>query len=122
MALFSRKKNTDAKAATAEAKPAAKSGVSTRELSHVLKHARITEKATMNQENNVYVFDIDARASKRDVMQAVKALYGVNARKVAVVNVPRKQIRSARTGRSGVKGGGRKAYVYIKKGESITIS
>jgi ribosomal protein L23 len=115
MALFSRKKNTE-KPDTPVQKESKKAVSSVgRNLTSVLKHARITEKATVAQASNVY-------ASKRDIMQAVKSLYGVEARKVAVVNIRRKAIRNARTGRVGVKGGGRKAYVYLKKGDSITVA
>lgn len=124
MALFGRKKNTEKKAApSAKTSAAPRAAVSaTRDLSHVLRHARITEKATINQMFGVYVFDIATSVSKRDVMQAVKSLYNVTPRKVAVVTVPKKNIRSMRTGRTGVKGGGKKAYVYLKKGETITIA
>lgn len=123
MALFGKKKNTEKKEVAA-ATPVATSAASGagRDLSHVLKHARITEKATMSQGLGVYVFDISADASKRDIMQAVKSLYNVVPRKVAVVTVPQKDVRSARTGRTGVKGGGRKAYIYLKKGETINIA
>jgi large subunit ribosomal protein L23 len=122
MALFSRKKNTE-KPDTPVQKESKKAVSSVgRNLTSVLKHARITEKATVAQASNVYAFDVDTSASKRDIMQAVKSLYGVEARKVAVVNIRRKAIRNARTGRVGVKGGGRKAYVYLKKGDSITVA
>lgn len=124
MALFSRKKNTEKKQTAAAAAPSRVKSASaaSRDLTPVLKHARITEKATMNQGSSVYVFDVSVDASKRDIMQAVKALYNVSPRKVAVVNVPKKNIRSARTGRTGVKGGGRKAYVYLKQGETINVA
>jgi ribosomal protein L23 len=123
MALFSRKKNTEAKEAAAPAaKPAVQGASVARDLTHVLKHARITEKATMSQTAGVYVFEISERATKRDVMQAVKQLYSVSPRKVAVVNTPKKVKRSMRTGRVSVVGGSRKAYVYLKQGDSITIA
>lgn len=121
MALFGRKKTE--KKETAAAKPVAVKGASVgRDLSHVLKHARITEKATDSAANNVYVFNIAASATKRDIMQAVKASYGVEPRKVAIVNIPSKVKRNMRTGRSGVKQGGKKAYVYLKSGETITLA
>ena len=91
-------------------------------LAHVLKHARITEKASMQQVSGVYVFDISERATKRDVVQAVRSLYNVTPRKVAVIRVPSKSTRSMRTGKSGVKTGGKKAYVYLKSGETITVA
>lgn len=124
MALFSRKKNTEhAKEVVAQKQASAPSGQSSvRDLTHVLSHARITEKATMNQEKNVYVFNIAPSATKRDVLQAVRQLYSVTPRKVAVVNTPRKVKRSMRTGRTSIVGGGRKAYVYLKNGDSITVA
>jgi ribosomal protein L23 len=130
MALFSRKQNKDTKPARPgkEAAPATAAAAPTpRPLAHagvanVLSHARITEKASMVAAAGVYTFDISASATKRDVMQAVKALYGVSPRKVAVVTVKSKTRRNARTGKSGVKKGGRKAYIYLKSGETITIA
>jgi ribosomal protein L23 len=92
------------------------------DLAHILEHARITEKASMLQGKNVYAFDISERATKRDVMLAVKSLYDVSPRKVAVVNVRSKNTRNMRTGRSGVKRGGKKAYVFLKSGETINIA
>ncbi len=109
-------KKTEAKA------PAAQSNVdAARDLTRVLRHARITEKASMQQAVGVYTFDVSPSATKRDIMQAVKKIYGVTPRKVAVVTVRSKNVRSARTGKSGVKSGGRKTYVYLKKGDTITL-
>ncbi|PIR83864.1 50S ribosomal protein L23 [Candidatus Kaiserbacteria bacterium CG10_big_fil_rev_8_21_14_0_10_51_14] len=92
-----------------------------RDLSFILRHARITEKATMHSAESVYTFDVEVRATKRDVLQAVQALYKVAPRMVRIVNIPTKMRRNARTGKIGVKRGGKKAYVYLKKGETITI-
>ena len=123
MAFFGRKKKeTPAEQGDALVNSAgvALSSGESRDLTHVLKHARITEKAGMQQGAGVYTFDI-GDASKRDVMQAVKKLYGVTPRKVAVVNIASKTRRSMRTGKTGVKSGGRKAYVYLKSGERINL-
>lgn len=91
-------------------------------LAHILKHAHITEKATMHQAGSVYTFDVATSATKRDVIRAVEAIYKVKPQKVAMVKVPSKKVRSARTGKVGVKQGGKKAYVYLKSGETITVS
>ncbi len=92
------------------------------DYSHILKHARITEKATMHQESGVYTFDVASNATKRDIVRAVQALYKVVPRKVAIVAVPAKKVRHMRTGREGIKKGGKKAYVFLKKGETLSIS
>ncbi len=90
--------------------------------SHILKHARITEKASMAVADSVYVFDVAQSATKRDIARAVQQLYKVIPRKVAVIAVPAKKVRHMRSGREGIKQGGKKAYVYLKKGETLTIS
>lgn len=118
MALFGSKKKTEKKV---EAKASTTTVDSVRNLTTVLKHARITEKASMQQLNGVYTFDISAGATKRDIIQAVRKIYSVTPKKVAVVTIRSKNVRNARTGKPGVKSGGRKAYVYLKKGDTITF-
>ena len=122
MALFGLKKKTDVAAVADAGAPARRSLGVGRDLAHVLKHARVTEKATMHSADGVYTFDVAVDATKRDIMQAVRLLYKVTPRKVRVVTVRAKTVRSRRTGQMGVKGGGKKAYVYLKKGETITIA
>ena len=121
MALFGSKKNKAVKSESAVSAPARTGESTVRDLSSILKHARITEKASMQQISGVYTFDISMKATKRDIAQAVKKLYNVTPKKVAVVTVRSKNVRSARTGKTGVKSGGRKAYVFLKKGDTITF-
>ncbi len=118
MALFGSKKK---KTATPVAEKVKGESI-VRDLSHVLTQARITEKASMHMADSVYTFNVASDATKRDVLRAVQALYKVTPRMVRVVNIPMKSIRHARTGKMGMKGGGKKAYVYLKKGETITIA
>ena len=92
------------------------------DYSHILKHARITEKASMHQGGNVYMFDVATEATKRDIIRAVQALYKVKPVKVATVRVPEKKVRNMKTGKVGIKKGGKKAYVYIKQGDTINLS
>ncbi len=121
MALFgSKKKKDEAKVETAPANTST-TNVSSTGLAHILRHARITEKATMHSEQSVYTFNVADTANKRDILLAVKKLYNVTPRKVRVVNVPTKMKRNMRTGRTGVKTGGKKAYIYLKKGETINL-
>lgn len=125
MALFSRKtketkeaKKVDApKAAKASATPSMKT-----DHAFVLLNPRITEKATFAASHGVYVFDVATSANKKQILSAVNALYNVKPRMVRIVNIRSKIVRNARTGKSGVKSGGKKAYVYLAKGETITIN
>lgn len=119
MAIFGTKKKTTKKAKAETATVAV--SVSGADLSQVIRHARITEKATMHSANGVYVFDVAEGAGKREIMAAIKKLYSVSPLKVRVAAVPSKTKRNARTGRVGVKTGGKKAYIYLKKGETINI-
>lgn len=122
MALFGKKKETaPAEEKKVVAPAVSKAPASARGLSHVIANPRITEKATMHEAAGVYTFDVFEGANKREIMQAVRELYKVTPRKVSVVTIPRKEKRNVRTGRSGMRGGGKKAYVYLKKGDTITL-
>jgi large subunit ribosomal protein L23 len=128
MALFTTKKKTETK--KTEAKPAKKvaeksvaesSGIKT-SLAHVLKNPRITEKASMHQSIGVYTFDVAKSATKTQIAEAVSQVYKVTPRKVAIVTIHAKRTRSMRNGKSGMSSGGKKAYVYLRSGETITIA
>jgi large subunit ribosomal protein L23 len=81
---------------------------------------RITEKATYSAElHNVYVFDIATKATKRDVAAFVAAAYKVTPIKVTTARVPSKRV--VYRGKRGVKPAGKKAYVYLKRGDKIEI-
>lgn len=93
-----------------------------KDIASVLRHPRVTEKATLLSERGVYVFDVLFRATKKDVAEAVKELYKVTPRKINMVKVPSKKMRiRGRQNKFGVKSGGKKAYVYVKKGDTINI-
>ena len=93
-----------------------------KDIPSVLKHPRVTEKATLQSEKGVYVFDVAPRATKADVAEAVKSLYKVTPRKINMVKVPTKKVRMrGQQNKYGSKSGGKKAYVYVKKGDTINI-
>lgn len=117
MALFKKTKTIEQRTEVASVEGSMRGG-----YSHILRHARITEKATAHALMSAYAFDVSPTATKREIMNAVKELYKVTPRKITVAAIPHKNVRSARTGKEGVKGGGKKAYVYLKKGEKITVA
>lgn len=80
---------------------------------------RITEKATQVAENNVYTFNIAPTATKTQVKEAVQKLYKVTPLKVNVVKIRARKVFVR--GKRGVTAGGRKAYVYLKKGDKIEL-
>ncbi|MEK7106281.1 MAG: 50S ribosomal protein L23 [Patescibacteria group bacterium] len=86
---------------------------------NIIKNPRVTEKASFSYEQNVYTFNVSASANKTEIKKAIFTLYKVKPTKVNVLPIPRKQIFSK--GKKGVTGGGRKALVYLKKGDKIEL-
>lgn len=80
---------------------------------------RVTEKATTVAESGIYVFEVEKDTSKKEIAAAIKNLYKVSPVKINIVKIPRKQVFVR--GKKGFKAGGKKAYVYLKKGEKIEI-
>lgn len=127
MAIFGSKKNTK-KVASASKAPAVvaekgdKKSVAVIESLHgVLVRPRVTEKAANMTSENVYVFDIAKRATKKDVMAAVKAFYKVTPRKVNVINTKGAPVRLRTRRGFGAKPSLRKAYVFLNKGDHIQL-
>lgn len=121
MALFSRNKKTEKSAAAT-----ATGGVSTAlatdsNLASVLQAPRVTEKAVRLSEQNVYTFVVRRDATKRDVAAAVKALYNVTPVSINIVNKNPRQYKSRSKGRRLTEKGMKKAYVYLKKGDTISL-
>ncbi len=83
----------------------------------IIKNPRVTEKASYAGEQNIYTFDVVGSANKTEIKKAILALYKVKPVKVNVLPVPKKNIMQR--GKAGVKGGGTKALVYLKKGDKI---
>ena len=92
-----------------------------KDVSRVLRAPRITEKATFASENGAYVFTVDSRATKKDIANAIEAVYKVKPAKVNVAKVPSKKLRTRLRGVFGTKSGGKKAYVYLKEGDTIEV-
>ncbi len=108
-------------ASTSKLQPAS-SSTPTRSLANILTRPRITEKAANMTAMSVYTFDISKRATKRDVFEAVEALYKVKPVKVNVVNTPGKPVRLRKKRGFGRKAATRKALVFLKKGQTIELT
>ncbi|HWU24162.1 MAG TPA: 50S ribosomal protein L23 [Candidatus Paceibacterota bacterium] len=125
MALFSTtpKKTTKAKTAksavsTPKAKALAKADG---RLSTVLKAPHFSEKALISSARGVYVFQIPADANKYEIAAAIEKFYNVTPVKIRVANLPAKTV-SLRTRRGvGTKARRHKAYVYLKKGDTLNL-
>lgn len=84
---------------------------------NILKKPRITEKATLVSESNVFVFEVTPSATKKQVAETIKAFYKVVPVRVNMVRNPAKKVFVR--GKNGVKAGVKKAYVYLKKGDKL---
>jgi len=123
MALFGSKKKVVKKKDTSEKVKQVSSVRATvsRDLSSVLVKPRITEKAVTASERNVYVFEVRSDANKFDIRDAVKEIFGVTPVKVrTVTSQPRQSLSRARGRKVAVKGL-KKAYIYLKDGDSISL-
>ncbi|MDO8590355.1 MAG: 50S ribosomal protein L23 [bacterium] len=92
-------------------------------ISSVIIRPRVTEKAGILSDSEkgrmVYVFEVSKNSTKRTIAEAVRALYKVSPEKVAVLKIPPK--KSHIRGRVSYGKTYRKAYVYLKKGDTIEI-
>ncbi len=87
---------------------------------NVLLRPRITEKAALGADkSNVYIFEVTLDSTKKSISASVRDVYGVTPEKVRVAAIPAKQVFVR--GKRGVKSGGKKAYVYLKKGDKIEL-
>ena len=82
-----------------------------------IKNPRVTEKATDASAQNVYTFNVAVSANKKEIKKAIFSLYKVTPVKINVLTIPHKNIMSK--GKAGIRGGGKKAVVYLKKEDKI---
>ncbi|MFZ2484406.1 MAG: 50S ribosomal protein L23 [Minisyncoccia bacterium] len=87
---------------------------------NVLLRPRITEKAVVGADKaGVYVFEVAKDSTKKSISASVHEVYGVTPVKVRVTMIPSRRVIVR--GKRGVKSGGKKAYVYLKKGDKIEL-
>lgn len=121
MGLFGKKK--DAEETASKAPKAEKVAVlsAPASVTNVILRPRITEKAALLGERNVYTFEVKKGATKFEIRDAVKALYKVTPVRVRIVNKQPRHFMSRSRGRDMMEGGLRKAYVYLKKDDRIEL-
>jgi len=122
MALFGKKKETKVKREEkAPVIDVSKAQSTDHNLSAVIISPRLTEKTVKLGESNVYTFQVKRDATKFMVRDAVKALYNVTPVKINIVNKkPAERMVGSRNRTKHVVGM-KKAYVYLKIGDSINL-
>lgn len=81
---------------------------------------RVTEKSAKGSMIGAYTFNIPNNVNKIEVAKAIKIIYGVTPIKVAITK-RMKKVKLIR-GKVGTKAGGKKAVVYLKKGDKIEFA
>ncbi|HVZ75954.1 MAG TPA: 50S ribosomal protein L23 [Candidatus Paceibacterota bacterium] len=89
---------------------------------HIITSPRITEKGAYLAEKGVYVFNVSKTTNKHEIAAAIQSIYKVTPRQVRVVAIPRKSVQTRGTNRWGTTRGGKKAYVYLKSGDTIELA
>lgn len=122
MAFFSRKEKATTEATAPVVGKSAQRALSTdRDLTSVITGPRITEKAVGLGDRNVYTFTVSPSATKFLIADAIKALYGVTPVKINIVNKKPATRLSGSRNRTVKVAGQKKAYVYLKKGDTINL-
>lgn len=101
--------------ATTKVQPSAKTAAAYK----IIESPVISEKATIGESYGVYTFFVARSATKPQVKQAVKKLYGVLPRQVRLINVQGKHIRFGRT--AGRRKDRKKAIVTLPAGTTMSI-
>lgn len=82
-----------------------------RNPNEVVKRPIITEKSIALTDENKYTFEVDRRASKGEIKQAVETLFGVKVLDVQTANVRGKEVRV----------GWKKAILTVREGDKIEL-
>ncbi len=122
MGLFGKKDvDTSTQTETTETPKVPTGPVAERHMASVVIKPRITEKAALLGESNVYTFEVQSGANKYEVRDAIKALYKVTPTRVHMVHQRPRHSMSRSRGRDMMQHGLQKAYVYLKKGDRIEL-
>lgn len=87
---------------------------------NVVVSARVTEKASIMTDSHTYVFNVDVDATKKSIESSIVSAFKVSPVAVRLVAVPSKRKHSQ--GKIGKTNKGKKAYVTLKKGDTINFA
>jgi large subunit ribosomal protein L23 len=92
-----------------------------KDIYQVIKNVRLSEKATLLQEtNNQITLEVDRKANKLEIKQAVEQLLGKTVIAVQTCNCDGK-LRRKRRADAGRTSNWKKAIVRLKDGESLEL-
>jgi large subunit ribosomal protein L23 len=92
-----------------------------KDLFHVIKNVRMSEKATyLNELNNEIVLDVDRKSNKLEIKNAVESLLGKKVADVRTITIKGKAKRKRRAD-EGRTNHLKKAIVRLKEGEKLDL-
>ncbi len=92
-----------------------------KDIYQVIKNVRLSEKASLLQEtNNEVTLEVDRKANKLEIKQAVETLFGKKVLAVRTANYDGK-LRRKRRADQGRTSQWKKAIVRLKEGESLDL-
>ena len=91
-------------------------------LEGILSQPKYTEKAATLSQKGVYVFEITPKATKTNIKDAFEQIYKKRPEAVRIVAGTTKQMSQRRFKGVGVKNMQRKAYITLKRGDTISLS
>ncbi len=90
------------------------------EMHHIIKRAIVTEKSTILKEaSNQYIFEVDVRANKIEIGNAIEKLFKVNVLDVKIMNMLGKKKRLGRV--IGKTKSWKKAIITLAPGSRIEV-
>ena len=90
------------------------------EMHHIIKRAIVTEKSTILKEaSNQYIFEVDVRANKIEIGNAIEKLFKVNVLDVKIMNMLGKKKRLGKV--IGKTKSWKKAIITLAPGSRIEV-
>lgn len=88
-------------------------------LADLVRRPIVTEKATLQMENNQYTFEVVPKATKPEIRAAIEELFEVKVVGIRTANPPRKKRRFGRS--EGYKPHYKRATVTLAEGDTIPL-
>lgn len=87
----------------------------------LIKKAILSEKGYKQMEKGVYTFLVDESATKEDIKRIIKDQFSVQVKKVNMAKFAPKRKKIAKSRKTTLSGGGKKAIVWLAPGQEITM-
>lgn len=88
---------------------------------NILKSPILSEKAYKHMETGIYTFMVDKKSDKKQIAKQIERQFNVKVTKVNVSKKAQKTKRIANSRKEVLVGGGKKATVWLLKGQSISV-